>query len=369
MISFALSDEQKMIRETVAAFATEEIRPAARATDESGAIPDEVIAKAWELGLVQGAVPEKFGGYGDTRSAVTGAIVAEELAFGDLAIALHAIAPRLAAYPLIAYGTDEQRDRFLKSLAGDHFVAASAALMEPHFDFDPVGMRTTVRREQDGLVIDGRKCYVPLAESSELIVVYAAVDRAPGFAGVEGFIVPRGITGLEIGEREKNMGIKGLATYGLSLHECRVGLDAKLGGENRINFTRILSESRVALAAMAVGVARAAFEYARDYAKERRAFGMPIAAKQAIAFMLAEMATEIDATRLLVWEAASRLDKGEDALKESSQARNYAAQSCLMVADNAVQVLGGHGYIREHPVEMWLRNARGFAVFEGLATV
>jgi acyl-CoA dehydrogenase len=142
-----------------------------------------------------------------------------------------------------------------------------------------------------------------------------------------------------------------------------------LGGEAGINFVRLLSESRVALAAMAVGVARAAFDYARAYAKERKAFGVPIATKQAIAFMLAEMAIEIDATRLLVWEAASRLDKGEDALKESSQARNYAAQASLTVADNAVQVLGGHGYIRDHPVEMWLRDARGFGVLDGLAIV
>jgi alkylation response protein AidB-like acyl-CoA dehydrogenase len=368
MISFALSDEQKMIRETVAAFASEEMRPAARAADESGEIAEEVIAKSWELGLVQGAIPEKFGGYGDTRSAVTGAIVAEELAFGDLAIALHALAPRLAAYPLMAYGTDEQRERFLRPLAREHFVPASAALMEPHFDFDPVEMRTTVRGEQNGFVINGSKCFAPLAESSGLIVVYA-MEGARGLKGVEGFIVPRNTPGLTIGEREKNMGIKGLATYAVSLSECKVGTEARIGGEKGINFTRISSESRVALAAMAVGVARAAFEYARDYAKERKAFGVPIATKQAIAFMLAEMATEIDATRLLVWEAASRLDKGEDALKESSQARNYAAQSCLMIADNAVQVLGGHGYIREHPVEMWLRNARGFAVFEGLAMV
>src|SRR5205807_10104967 len=145
--------------------------------------------------------------------------------------------------------------------------------------------------------------------------------------------------------------------------------EARLGGENGINFSRLMSESRVALSAIAVGMARAAFEYARDYAKERKAFGVPIATKQAIAFMLADMAIEIDASRLLVWEAAWRLDRGENAHKESYLARNYVAASVLKVADNAVQVLGGHGYIREHPVEMWLRNARGFSALEGLATV
>lgn len=369
MIGFDLTDEQKMIRETVAAFATDEIRPAARPADEAGAIPPELLQKGCELGLVRGAIPEAWGGYGDARSAVTGAILAEELAWGDLAIALHMMTPRLLAFPLIASGTDDQRKRYLTELATDNFSVATAALMEPRFDFDPTAMTTAARHTADGFVLDGAKCYVPLAADAEAILVYATADPAGGFAGVDGFIVPRGASGLTITGPELNMGIKGLRTFTVTLLDCRVGPEARLGGERGSNFVRLLSESRVAMAAMAVGVARAAFDYARDYAKERKAFGVPIASKQAIAFMLAEMAIEVDAARLLVWEAASRLDKGEDGLKESYQARNYAAQSVLAVADNAVQVLGGHGYIREHPVEMWLRNARGFGVLEGLATV
>jgi len=369
MIGFSLSDEQHMIRDTVATFATEELRPAARLADESGVIPSELIAKAWELGLVQGAIPEAYGGYGDTRSAVTGAIVAEELAYGDLSVALHALAPRLLAFPLIEAGTEGQKDQLLKAFAAKQFVAASAAMMEPRFDFDPSAMETVARRDGSSYVLNGAKCYVPLAQAAETILVYAATAPEQSFTGVDAFLVSRNTSGLTLSAREKNMGIKGLETYELTLRDCRVPADARLGGDKGINFARLLSESRVAMAAMAVGVARAAFDYARDYAKERKAFGVPIATKQAIAFMLAEMATEIDATRLLVWEAASRLDKSEDALKESSQARNYAAQSSLMIADNAVQALGGHGYIRDHPVEMFLRNARGFAILEGLAIV
>jgi alkylation response protein AidB-like acyl-CoA dehydrogenase len=369
MIGFDLTDEQKMIRETVAAFAIEEIRPAARPADESGTIPPALIAKGWELGLVRGPIPEQLGGYGDARSAVTGAIVVEELAFGDLSIALHLLAPRLLAFPLIEAGTDAQCARFLPPLAADSFSPASSALMERKFDFEPSLMETTARREGDGFVLDGAKCYVPIASQASAILVYAAASADQGLAGVEAFIVPRDAPGLTISNREKNMGIKGLETFELYLKNCRVARDARLGGEQGINFTRLLSESRVAMAAMAVGVARAAYDYARAYAKDRKAFGVPIATKQAIAFMLAEMAIEIDATRLLVWDAASWLDKGGDALKESSMARNYAAASSLTVADNALQVLGGHGYIREHPVEMWLRNARGFAVLEGLVTV
>ena len=369
MISFDLTDEQKMIRDTVAAFAADQMRPAARVADETGAIPPDLIAKSWELGLVAGAIPESFGGYGDMRSAVTGAIVAEELAFGDFSIALHALAPRLLAFPVIEMGTDEQCERFLKPLTAGNFIAASAAMMEPRFDFDPAAMRTVARRDGSEFVLDGVKCNAPLAASADTILIYAATNPEAGFVGVDAFVVPRDAPGLTIAEREKNMGIKALDTRELTLAGCRIGAETRLGGDRGINFARLLSESRVAMAAMAVGVARAAFEYALAYAKERKAFGVPIATKQAVAFMLAEMAIEIDASRLLVWEAASRLDRGEDALKESYQAKNYAASASLMIADNAVQVLGGHGYIREHPVEMFLRNARGFAALDGLAIV
>jgi acyl-CoA dehydrogenase len=369
MISFELSEEQRMIRDTIVAFASDEIRPAARPADESGAIPPELIAKAWELGLVRGVIPEQYGGYGDARSAVTGAIVAEELAFGDLAIAIHALAPRLIAFPVLDFGTDAQRTRILPGVARDSCAAGAAALTEPRFDFDVSALDTVAHSGGTGFVLNGAKCYVPLAAESDAILVFAASSRDVGFGGVDGFIVPRGMPGMVISAREQNMGLKGLATYEVKLENCRVDGEARLGGENGINFARIASQGRVAMAAMAVGVAHAAFEYAKAYAKERRAFGAPIASKQAIAFMLAEMAIEIDATRLLVWEAAACLDRGSDALVESYQARNYAAQSALMVTDNAVQILGGHGYIREHPVEMFLRNARGFAMLEGLATV
>jgi alkylation response protein AidB-like acyl-CoA dehydrogenase len=369
MIGFDLTDEQKMIRDTVAAFAITEIQPAARTADESGMIPPALVAKGWDLGLTRGPIPEKFGGYGDVRSAVTGAIIAEELAYGDLSVALHLLTPRLLAFPLIEAGTDEQRARFLEPLAADNFSPASAALMEPKFDFDPSLMETTARRDDAGFILNGAKCCVPLASQVSAILIYTAAATDRGLAGVDGFILPRDSPGLTISKREKNMGIKALETCMLTLKDCRVAPDARLGGDEGMNFTRILSESRVAMAAMAVGVARAAYDYARTYAKERKAFGAPIATKQAIAFMLAEMAIEIDATRLLVWEAAALLDKGRDALKESSLARNYAAAASLMITDNALQVLGGHGYIREHPVEMWLRNARGFGVLDGLATV
>jgi acyl-CoA dehydrogenase len=369
MIDFELSEEQQMMRETLGAFARDEIRPAARPADESGSIPAALIAKGWQLGLVRGAIAEKFGGDGGERSAVSGAVVAEELGYGDFSIALHMLAPRLLAYPVLEMGTDAQRERYLKPFASRDFVAATAAVMEPAWNFDLCALATAAGRNGSDYLLNGSKCCVPLAADADTMLVFAASNPAAGLGGVDGFLIPRTAAGVTIGEREKNMGIRPLATYEATLKNVKVPPDARLGGDKGCNFSRLMSQARVALSALGIGMMRAAYEYARDYAKERKAFGVPIATKQAIAFMLADMAIEVDAARLLVWEAATRLDKGEDALKQSYLAKNYTAASALKVTDNAVQVLGGHGYIREHPVEMWLRNARGLAAFEGLALV
>jgi alkylation response protein AidB-like acyl-CoA dehydrogenase len=358
MISFEPSEDQQLVRDTVASFAHEQIRPAARDADESGHIPEALIQQAWDLGLVQNGIPEAYGGYGDQRSAITSALVCEELAWGDLSIALHVLAPRLATYPILELGTDAQRQEVLPAYTSAQFTAGTAAVMEPRFNFDLAEPDTTARLENGQYVLNGSKCYVPIAAEAQHTIVYARGEQ-----GLAAFIVPRGTPGLSISEREKNMGLKALATFELQLNNCRVPATAHIGGD----FTALFNRSRVALAALAVGVARAAFEYACEYAKERHAFGMAIARKQAIAFMLAEMAIEIDATRLLTWEAAWKIDRGENATREASLARNYAASMVLKVTDNAVQVLGGHGYIRDHLVELFLRNGRGFGTFEGLA--
>ncbi len=358
MVSFEPSEEQQLVRETVASFAREQIRPAARDADESGAIPEGLVHQAWELGLVQSAIPEAFGGYGGERSAITSALVCEELGWGDLSIALHVLAPRLVTYPVMELGNEGQQKEILPDYAGPQFTAGAAAIMEPSFNFDVNEMETTATRQNGDFLLNGSKCYVPFGSDARHITVYVRGDE-----GINAFVVPPTIPGLKVLEREKNMGIKALATYELVLDNCRVPAAARLAG----NFAPLLNRSRVALASLAVGVARAALEYARDYAKERRAFGSAIAQKQAIAFMLAEMAIEVDATRLLAWEAAWRIDRGEDATREACLAKNYAANMALKVTDNAVQILGGHGYIRDHLVELWLRNGRGFAVFEGLA--
>jgi len=366
MVSFQPNEEQTLIRDTVAAFAREQVRPHAREADESGGIPADVVRQAWELGLVASAIPDTYGGAGDTRSVLTGALIAEELAWGDLSIALHLLAPRLIAYPVMEMGTAEQKERLLNTFCGASFTAGSAAVMEPRFDFDLAALTTTARRDDGAYVLNGQKCIVPLGQDAEHILVYAHTGAPDGYAGVGGFLVDRGAAGLTVSEREKNMGLKALATHEITLDNCRVPAANRLGGDAGCDFAKLMNYARVGLAAMAVGVARAAFEYARDYAKERRAFGVAIGQKQAIAFMLAEMALEVDATRLLTWEAAWKMDRGEEATREAYLAKTYAANMVLKVTDSAVQILGGHGYIREHPVELWLRNGRGFSSFEGL---
>jgi alkylation response protein AidB-like acyl-CoA dehydrogenase len=364
MISFTPNDEQQLIIETVRRYATERVRPAAHDADEEAKTPTEIIETGWELGLLPSAIPEQYGGFGDEHSALTAALAAEELGYGDLAMALYLLTPNLFGIPLLHCGTAEQKQRWLPKLTDAAFVPATAALIEPRWDFDPHALRTTAEREQNGYLINGHKAYVPLAADAQVMLIYAREGGA-----TQAFIVERGASGLTIVEREQHMGVRALPTYEVKLDDVRVPRDARLGGDDGCNTDLLLNYSRVALASLAVGVARGAYEYARDYAKQREAFGRPIAQYQAIAFTLAEMAIEVDAARLMAWEAAWTLDQGKDATSAAALAKQYADEAVLFVTDRAVQVLGGHGYIREHPVERWLRNGRGFSAFLGLAMI
>jgi alkylation response protein AidB-like acyl-CoA dehydrogenase len=364
MISFTPTDEQRMVVETVRRYATERMRPAAHDADESGATPLEIVETGWELGLLPSAIPEEFGGFGDDHSAVVGALAAEELGYGDLSMALYLLAPNLFGIPILHCGTDEQKKQWLPQLTDATFVPATAALIEPRWDFDPRALATTAEREINGYVLNGHKAYVPLAADARAMLVYAREGGA-----TQAFIVEQGTAGVTVLEREKHMGLRALPTYEVRLEDVRIPREARLGGEAGANSELLLNYSRVALAALAVGAARGAFEYARDYAKTRETFGRPIAQYQAIAFMLAEMAIEIDAARAMTWEAAWTLDQGKEAGRPAALAKQYADEAALFVTDRAVQILGGHGYIREHPVERWLRDARGFATILGLAMI
>ncbi len=363
MISFEPSEEQQLFIEAARKFASKELRAHAREADEQSALPPSLLGSGWELGLLQASIPEQYGGFGE-RSAITGVLAAEELAWGDLSGALALAAPSLVAFPVLLCGSDEQRKEILPRFCSDSYVPAAAALIEPRYDFDSTALRTTALRANGDYVLRGAKCNVPYAAEAEWMMVYAACDGR-----TEGFLVRHRTPGLIVKEREENMGIKALPLYSVEFNDCRVPASQRLGGEAGTDFSLILSSSRAALAAMAVGVARGAYEYALDYAKNRQAFGEAIGQRQSIAFMLAEMFIDIEAARLMIWEAAWLLDEQRDATRAASLAKNFADEMALMVTDRAVQILGGHGYIRDYPVEMWLRNARGFAVMEGLAIV
>ena len=365
MYSFEPTEEQQMLVEAVGKYAANDLRVAARGAEEGGELPKKLVSKGWELGLLQASIPESYGGFGE-RSAVTSALALEEMAFGDLAGTFGVSTPNLFALPILLVGNEEQKQKYLAPVIEADWRPYTAALIEYAIDFDPLALKTTAVRNDEEYVIHGEKAFVPFARDSEAMLVYANLDGQ-----TQGFIIEKAGPGVTISEeREKLMSLNALPLYRVRLDHVKVPASNRLGGASGHDFEPLLASMRVACAATAVGVANAAFEYARDYAKEREAFGVKIAQKQAIAFMLAEMRTEIEAIRLLTWEAAWKLDTGkEDAFVEAYLASTGAADMVMMVTDRAVQILGGHGYIREHPVEMWMRNGRGFAMFTGMVIV
>jgi alkylation response protein AidB-like acyl-CoA dehydrogenase len=365
MYSFDPTEEQQMLMDAVKKFAATDLRPAAHEAEETRELPNKLVGKGWELGLLQASIPESYGGFGE-RSAVTNVLATEEMAFGDLAGALAVLTPSLFATPILLAGTEQQKQEYLPRVIGGEWRPFTAAFIEYAFDFDPNDMKTSAVRHGDMYVLNGEKAFVPFASGAESLLVYASLDGQS-----QAFVVGKEAAGLSVSEeREKLMSLNALPLYRVKLENVKVSVSNRLGGEGGHDFDSILASMRIATASAALGVANAAFEYSKKYAKEREAFGVKIAQKQAIAFMLAEMRTEIEAIRLLTWEAAWKLDNNrDDAINEAYLASVGAADMAMLVTDRAVQILGGHGYIREHPVEMWMRNGRGFAMLTGLAIV
>ena len=364
MISFAMTDEQDSMRLAMRDFAASAMRPMARDCDEASEIPDAFLAQAWELGLTGAQLPEEHGGYGAARSPVSNAIVLEELAYGDATLAVAAAAPALVAYAIADQGSAAQRAAYLPAFSGERPHAAVLALSEPSPAFDALTPRTAAARNGSGFVLTGTKCFVPLADrASHFLVVARNGDR------LDAFIVERDAAGLTIAAPEKNLGLKALLTGTLQFDGVHVSEANRLGGADGADVPRLLNHCRVGLAALLNGLGRAVLEYCVPYAKERVAFGEAIARKQSIAFRLAEMHMEVESMRWMIWKAASELEHGGDATRSAHLARTYAAEKAMWIADHGVQVLGGHGFIREHPVEMWYRNARTLGVVEGLVGV
>jgi len=362
MYSFEPNEEQQMLIDAVGKYASNDLRPAAHDAEESHEMPQKLITKGWELGLLQASTPEAYGGFGD-RSAVTNVLAVEEMAFGDLAGALAVMTPSLFATPILLGGTEEQKQEYLPKIIEGAWAPYTGALIEYSFNFDPNELKTTANAEGGSYVLNGEKAFVPFAKDAEAIIVYANLNGV-----TQGFIVKKEAAGLSISnEREKLMGLNALPMYRVKLENVTA---ERLGGASGHDFGLILDAMRVASAATALGVAKSSLDYAKNYAKEREAFGVKIAQKQAVAFMLAEMAVELESMRLMTWEAAWKIDNHkEDSCVSAYLAFTGACDMAMMVTDRGVQIYGGHGYIRENPVELLMRNGRGFPMLLGLAIV
>jgi alkylation response protein AidB-like acyl-CoA dehydrogenase len=363
-ISFVLTAEQRELRELAHEFAAAELRPIAGEWDERDDFPPGLLAKAARLGLTSYRIPRDYGGA--EVDAVTAALVAEELSWGCAGLAATIGATMFPVRPLVRFGTEEQRRRYLPRLASEDGCLAAIALTEPHAGSDVAAMRASARRVGDAWLLNGEKCYVTNGGIAELTVVFARTE-----AGISAFLVERGDPGVLAGRKEEKLGLRASYTGSLLLEEARLPSGRLLGeeGEGLLIAIDFFEHSRPQVAASAVGVARAAFEYATAYAREREAFGKPVIAKQGVSFKLAEMAMEIEAARLLVWRACAACDAGEDAGLLGSYAKAYAADTAMKVTTEAVQVLGGAGIMRDHPVEKWLRDAKVFQIVEGTSEI
>ena len=363
-VSFTPTPEQRELQELAHEFAANELRPIAAEWDAKDDFPPDLLAKAARLGLTSYRIPREYGGA--EVDAVTAALVAEELSWGCAGLAATIGATLFPVRPLVRFGTEEQRRRYLPLLAAVEGCLAAIAFTEPSAGSDVAALGSTARLDGGEWVLAGEKCYVTNGGIAELTVVFARAE-----AGISAFLVERDDPGVAAGRKEQKLGLRSSYTGSLVLDDARIPVDRLLGeeGGGLLVAMDFFEHSRPQVAAGAVGVARAAFEHATEYAREREAFGKPILAKQGVSFKLADMAMEIEAARLLVWRACAALDAGEDAGLYGSYAKAFAADTAMKVTTDAVQVLGGAGIMCDHPVEKWLRDAKVFQIVEGTSEI
>jgi acyl-CoA dehydrogenase len=369
-VSFALTEEQKGLGRLAREFAAKEIRPKEAEYDEKMQHPADVIAQAHEVGLMNLHVPEEYGGLG--LSAFDGLLVSEELYWGCSGIGTSITANGLGAGPVILFGSDEQKARWLPPLLESPLLA-SFGLSEPGAGSDVAALKTTAVAEGEEYVLNGSKTFITNAGYAEWCVVFAKTDPKAGHRGMSAFVVPMDTPGVTIEQHLDKMGQRATDTSAFALQDVRVPAENRLGDEGdgfKIAMAT-LDFTRPGTAIGAVGVAQAAYEHAVEYAKERVAFDLPIAMHQGVNFMVADMATEIQASRLLCWQAAWMLDQGmgREATLYSSFAKRFAADTAMKVATDAVQVFGGYGYIKEYPVEKLMRDAKLFQIYEGTSQI
>jgi acyl-CoA dehydrogenase len=367
-ISFSLSDEQRALRDLAREFAEKEIRPVAADYDERSQHPADVIAKAHEVGLMNPHIPEELGGPG--LSAFEQILIGEELAWGCSGIATSIVANILGSLPVLVAGSDEQKREWLPPLLAEPRLC-SFGLTEPGAGSDVSAIQSTATRDGGEYVLNGSKMFITNAGEAAWFVIFASTDRAAGHRGLSAFVVPADSNGVVVEEHLDKLGQRATDTSALAFQDVRVPAANRLGdeGEGFKIAMRTLDLTRPGTAAGAVGVARAAFEHAVEYAKTRVQFGQPIAINQGVNFLVADMAAEIEAARLLTWQAAWLIDEGERATLQSSYAKRFAADTAMKVTTDAVQIFGGYGYMKEYPVEKLLRDAKLFQIYEGTSQI
>ncbi|MFT5564218.1 MAG: alkylation response protein AidB-like acyl-CoA dehydrogenase [Myxococcota bacterium] len=357
------SDEQQMLVEMFDQVATEVLRPAGRVADDNASAPDEVLAQLSELGLLSLGVPSELGGVLDERSTVLSVLAASSLAHGDPGLTVAALAPAAVANLLSLYGTAAQQERWLTAFTGEDAPVASFAMMEPRALFDPTALRTTATRSDDGFVLEGLKSMVARVGDAELFVVAAELEGAPALFMVEG-----GAAGLT--QRiEPTMGARAAAFGELQLAGVQVDAGALIGDASAELYSEVIARSRIAWCAVAVGAAQATLDLLIPYVKERHAFGEPISHRQAVAFAISDMAIELEGMRLATWRAASLADQGKPFAEAAAIARQLVATHGKNIGSNGVQLLGGHGFVKEYPVERWYRDLTGAGLAEGILVV
>jgi acyl-CoA dehydrogenase len=367
MVGFTLTEQQENIREMAHDFAEKEIRPVAWEYDKDGTWPREIIDKAWELGLMNARFPERYGGVG--ASNLDGCLIGEELAWGCAAIATTLGANELAATPVLLGGSDQIKETYLGLLTEEPRLA-SFCLTEPDAGSDVSSMRTTAVKRGDKYVINGSKCFITNGGYADWYTVYAKTDRDAGHRGISAFVVPKDDT-VSVDKHEDKMGLRASNTATITFNDTEIPAANLLGDENH-GFKlamMTLDRTRPGVASLATGIARAAFEFATHYSRERVQFGVPIAMHQAIQFLIADMATKIEAARLLTWKSAVLLDQGRRNTLESSHAKRLAADSAMEITVDAVQVYGGYGFIKEYPVEKLMRDAKIMQLYEGTSQI
>ncbi|HWA55071.1 MAG TPA: acyl-CoA dehydrogenase family protein [Solirubrobacterales bacterium] len=357
-------DEQQMLQEGVRDFAEAKVRPIAKQADFDRSTPAEVLSQANELGVNMLGVPEELGGVMHEQAAVTSVLIGEAFAHGDMGVAYAALAPGAVATAIGHWGTPEQEATYLPAFTGEDTPAAALAILEPRPLFDPLKLETTARKDGEDWVLNGVKSLIARPTECELFLVAAeAEDLGPAL-----FVIESGSDGLEI-EDEPAMGLRPAATGRLLLKDVKLPGTALLGEGKREDYVECVQRARVAWCSLAVGTAQATLDYVKQYVNERTAFGEPISNRQGVAFAVSDIGIESEGMRLATYRAASRADQGQDFAREAAMARRLCAQKGMQIGSEGVQLLGGHGFVKEHPVERWYRDLRAAGVMEGALLV